>query len=124
MNLILLFMIGVGTGLAMRAVLATNIIASLRATVAESGQIFVGTPSNQLGYLIRVTFTIGAMFYFLFTIFIKGKGSGAISYLREFGKYVLLIYLGIALGNSAMQYSGLATSAINRLLRQWLGFGG
>jgi hypothetical protein len=115
--------IGVGTGLSMRAVITTDIVASIRATISETGLIFVGSPLDQLGYFIRVTFTIGAMFYFLFTLFVKGRGTGTVNYLREFGKYALLIFLGLSLGNSAMQYSGLATSAINRLLRQWLGFG-
>ena len=115
--------VGIGTGLSIRAAITTDIIGSIRAVISETGKIFVGAPQDQLGYLIRVTFTLGAMFYFLFTLFVSGPGSGAISYLRTFGKYVLLIYLGLTLGNSAMQYSGLATSAINRLIRNWLGFG-
>lgn len=115
--------IGVGTGLAMRAVMATDVLGASRAVITETGKIFVGTPIDRLGYLVRVTFTIGAMFYFLFTLFLKGPTSKPVSYLREFGKYALLIFLGLSLGNSAMQYSGLATSAINRLIRQWLGFG-
>jgi len=115
--------VGIGAGLSMRAAITTDIFGSIRATISETGKIFIGTPTDQVGYLIRVVFTLGAMVYFLFTIFVKGKGSGAVSYLRTFGKYVLLIYLGLTLGNSAMQYSGLATSAINRLIRTWLGFG-
>ena len=115
--------VGVGTGLSMRAVITTDIIGSIRALILETGKIFVGPPADQIGYLVRVVFCIGAMFYFLFTVFVKGRGSVTVGWLRTFGKYVLLIYLGIGLGNSAMQYSGLATSAINRLLRLWLGFG-
>lgn len=115
--------VGIGTGLQMRAMINTDILGGLRATIAEAGKILVGSPTDQLGYLIRVVFTLGALFYFLFTLFIKGTGSNVVGYLRNFGKYVLLIYLGLALGNSAMQYSGLATSAINRLVRTWLGFG-
>jgi len=115
--------VGIGTGLQMRAMITTDILGSLRATIAETGKIFVGTPLDQFGYVIRVVFTLGAMFYFLFTMFVKGTGSKAVGYLREFGKYILLIYLGLGVGNAAMQYSGLATSAINRLIRTWLGFG-
>ena len=115
--------IGVGTGLSMRAVIATDVVANMRAVIAETGLIFVGTPFVRLGYFIRVTFTIGAMFYFLYTVFLTGPTSKPAKLLREFGKYALLIFLGLALGNSAMQYSGLATSSINRLLCQWLGLG-
>ena len=116
--------LGIGTGLSMRAVIATDVVANMRAVIAETALIFVGTSFVRFGYLIRVTFTIGAMFYFLYTVFLKGPISKPAKLLREFGKYVLLIFLGLSLGNSAMQYSGLATSAINRLLVQWLGFGG
>lgn len=115
--------IGIGTGLAMRATITTDIIGSLRAIIQETGNIFIGTPGDRLGYLIRIVFSLGAMFYFFFTIFVKGRGSVTIGWLRNFGKYVLLIYLGISLGNSAMQFSGEATVAINRLLQLWLGFG-
>ena len=115
--------VGVGTGLSMRAVITTNIVASLNALFREAGLMFVGQPGDMIGYIIRVVFSISAMFYFLFTVFVKGKGSVSVGWLRSFGKYVLLVYLGIFLGNSVMQYSGLATSAINRLLRLWLGFG-
>jgi hypothetical protein len=116
-------MIGINTGLVMRATITTNIVGTIRSTIAETGKIFIGPPTSQLGYLIRVIFTIGALFYFLFTVFYQGTGSNFVGYLRTFGKYTLLIFLGLSLGNSAMQSSGLATSALNRLLRQWLGFG-
>jgi hypothetical protein len=115
--------VGVGCGLSIRASITTDIIGGIRATISETAKIFVGSPIDQFGYLIRVTFTLGTIFYFLFTVFVKGPGSGTVNKLRTFGKYVLLITLGLALGNSAMQYSGLATSAINRLIRSWLGFG-
>lgn len=114
-------MIGVGAGLSIRALMATEVLGNVRAVVSETAMIFVGPPSNQLGYLIRVIFTLAGVIYLLFTVFIRGPLSKPVSYIRTFGKYVFLAYLGLSVGNAIMQHSGLATSAINRLLVQWLG---
>lgn len=114
-------MIGVGTGLSLRALTATEILGNMRAVVRETAMIFVGPPANQLGYLIRVVFTLAGVVYLLFTVFIRGPVSKPIGYIRTFGKYVFLAYLGLSVGNAIMQHSGLATSALSRLLTQWLG---
>lgn len=114
-------MIGVGTGLSIRSLMMTDIIGNIRATINEAGLILVGNPADQLGYLIRVVFTIAGVVYLLFTVFLTGPLSKPVKYVRDFGKYVFLAYLGLSVGNAVMQLSGLATSAINRLLRLWLG---
>ena len=114
-------LIGVGTGLSIRALIATEILSNIRAVITEAGLIFVGPPVSQLGYLIRVVFTISGVFYLLFTVFHRGALSKPLSYIRNFGKYVFLSYLGLSVGNAIMQHSGLATSALNRLFKQWLG---
>lgn len=114
-------MIGVGTGISMRALMMTDLIGSIRSVVSETAYIFVGPPANQLGYLIRVVFTIVAVVYLLFTVFIRGPLSGPVGHIRTIGKYVFLIFLGLSVGNAIMQISGLATSAINRVLRSLLG---
>jgi len=114
-------MIGVGTGLSMRALIATEILSNIKAGIRESSMILVGPPITRLGYLVRVVFTITGVFYLLFTVGHRGKLSKPLSYLREFGKYAFLSYLGLSVGNAIMQHSGLATSAISRLLKQWLG---
>lgn len=114
-------MIGVGTGLTMRALITTEILSNIAAVIRESALILVGPPINQLGYLIRVVFTITGVIYLLFTVGHKGPLEKPVSYLREVGKYAFLSYLGLSVGNAIMQHSGLATSAISRLLKQWLG---
>jgi len=114
-------MIGVGTALSMRALIATEILSNINAVVRESALILVGPPVTQLGYLIRVVFTLSGVFYLLFTVGHRGPLSKPLSYLREFGKYVFLTYLGLSVGNSIMQMSGMSTSCISRLIHQWLG---
>jgi len=114
-------MIGVGTGLSVRALVMTDIVANIKAVINETALIFNPPFSSQLGYFVRVVFTIAAVVYLLFTVFLRGPLSKPIGYIRTFGKYVFLTYLGLSVGNALMQLSGLATSAINRLLRQWLG---
>ncbi|RJS89122.1 hypothetical protein CW700_05415 [Candidatus Bathyarchaeota archaeon] len=114
-------MIGVGTGLSIRTLMATDVVGNINAVVSEAGKILVPPLSSQLGYFVRVVFTIAAVVYLLFTVFLRGPLSKPVEYIRTFGKYVFLAYLGLSVGNAVMQVSGLATSAINRLLRQWLG---
>ena len=114
-------MIGVGTGLSMRALITTEILSNIAAVMKESALILVGPPVTQLGYLIRVIFTITGVIYLLFTVGHRGPLSKPIAILREVGKYAFLSYLGLSVGNAIMQHSGLATSAISRLLKQWLG---
>jgi len=114
-------MIGVGTGLSMRALIATEILSNIAAVIREAGLIFDGPPVISLGYLVRLVFTITGVFYLLFTVAHKGPLNKPLSYLREIGKYAFLSYLGLSVGNAIMQHSGLATSAISRLIHQWLG---
>jgi len=116
-------MIGVGTGVSVRALVSTDIIGNITATISEAGLILVGNPADGLGYAVRVIFTIVCTSYLLFTVLHRGPGSRTMSYLRTIGKYFFLVYLGLSVGNGVMQLSGLATSAINRLLVSWLGLG-
>ena len=116
-------MIGVGTGISVRALITTDLVGNIHATISEAGLILVGSPADQLGYAVRVVFTITGIVYLLFTMFHKGPASGPIGYIRTFGKYVFLAYFGLSVGNSVMQLSGLATSALNRLFVSWLGLG-
>jgi len=113
--------IGVGTGLTLRALVMTDILGNAQTTIKEAANILVGSPADQLGFAVRVIFTISATIYLFFTLFHKGPLSKPVGYIRTFGKYAFIIYLGISVGNGIMQQSGLATSAINRLIRQWLG---
>ena len=114
-------LIGVGTGLSLRALMMTDVLGNMNAVVSETALIFVGPPVNQLGYFIRVVFTLAGVVYLLFTVFIRGPVSKPVGYIRTFGKYVFLSYLGLSVGNAIMQHSGLATSALSRLITQWLG---
>jgi hypothetical protein len=114
-------MIGVGTGVSVRALVQTDILGNIHATITEAGLIFVGNPADGFGYFVRVIFTIVCTAYLLFTVFLRGPVSKPLSYIRTLGKYFFLIYFGLSVGNGVMQLSGLATSAINRLLVQWLG---
>jgi hypothetical protein len=115
-------MIGVSQGIVLRGLVNTDVMGNVKAVVAETASVLAGTPANQIGTLIRMIFTIAAVFYFMFTFTFKGS-SKYLGYVQTFGKYVILIFLGLYIGNQSMQNSMLATSAINRLVRNWLGFG-
>jgi len=114
--------LGVGTGITLRGTVTTTILGNLQTVMKEGARIFVGDPASQLGYVIRIIFTLTGLIYLFFTLFHKGPLSKPMEYIRTFGKYLWLIFMGISIGNGVQQYSGLATSALNRLIRQWLGF--
>jgi hypothetical protein len=119
-------LVGVGTGISIRTLMGTDIIGNTRAVIGEAVTIVSAdaTMGTKLGYLIRVIFTITAFVYFLFTIFPKkGTSVPVFNIIRDIGKYALIIYMGISLGNSMQQFVGTATSAVYRLTGLWLGLG-
>jgi len=117
----LAILIGVGTGATIRASVMTDIVGNIRATLFEALSIPVSDPGTQLGYALRVVCTISVVIYLLFTLFIKGPLSKPVSYISTFAKYAILTYFGLTVGNTLMQMSGLAVSAINRAVRQFFG---
>lgn len=119
-------LVGVGTGISMRTLMGTDIIGNTRAVINEALTIVAADASmaTRFGYLVRIVFTITAFVYFLFTIFPKkGPSVPAFNVIRDIGKYALIIYMGISLGNSMQQFIGTATSAVYRLTGLWLGLG-
>jgi len=114
-------LIGIGTGATIRSVVMTDIIGNARAVLLEASRVFVWDPPTQLGYIVRIVFTTSALIYLLFTLFIKGPLSKPVAYISTLGKYAILLYFGLTVGNAWQQQSGLAVSAINRAIRQLLG---
>jgi len=114
--------LGVNTGISMRGAVGTTIIGNIRAVMQEGAAILIGSPTDQLGYVVRIVFTVSGMIYLFFTLFLKGSLAKPMGYVRTFGKYAWLVFMAIMIGNGVQQYSGLATSAMNRLIRTWLGF--
>lgn len=120
-SLALAVMVGVGTGMSLRTLTASDIIANTRAVLGEAAKIPSGPLNTQIGSTINVIFTISALFYFLFTIYPRGTLSKPFNYLRTLGKYALIVYMGISIGNTIQQWVGTATSALYRLIVLWLG---
>jgi len=114
-------LIGVGTGVTIRSLVMTDLIGNIRAVLLEANTILKADPGTQLGYMVRIVFTLSALIYLLFTLFIKGPLSKPVAYISTLGKYGILLYFGITVGNAWQQHSGLAVSAINRAIRQLLG---
>lgn len=114
--------LGTNTGIYLRGAVGTTIIGNLQAIMREGGLILTGSPTDQLGYAVRIILTVCGLIYLFFTLFLKGPLSRPTEYIRSFGKYAWLVFFALMIGNGVQQYSGLATSAINRLIRTWLGF--
>lgn len=116
-------MIGVGTGLGLQTLMATDTIGNIRAVIRETGGILSGSPTDQLGNLIRIVFTMAALCYFLFILVPKGPVSKPFSWITTVGKYALIAYIGLSIGNTMQQFTGCATSSIYRIVGLWLGLG-
>jgi len=115
-------MIGVGTGISIRTLIATDVVGNVRAVISETAKVLEGSPATRLGYFIRIVFTICALLYFLFILVPKeGPGGKFFNYIATIGKYALIVYMGIAIGNTIQQFVGTATVAIDRLISTWLG---
>jgi len=120
-SIALAVLVGVGTGMSLRTLTSSDIIANTRAVVGEATKIIRGPLTTQVGSIINIIFTISALFYFLFTLFPRGTLSKPLNYLRTLGKYALITYMGISVGNTIQQWVGTATSALYRLIVLWLG---
>ena len=117
-------LLGVGVGISTRTLLATDVVGNMRAVIGEAAKIPQGPLPAQLGYLVRVVFTIVCLFYFVFTIMPKGSETAkTFGYLRRAGVYILLIYMGISLGNSMQQFVGTLAAALYQIVGVWLGLG-
>ena len=115
-------LMGVGIALSTRTMMATDIIGNMRSVVNDAAMVLsAGAPVTQLGFLVRIVCTLAGLFYFIFTMFHKGRLSKPVSYVSELGKYVLLTYLALQVGNDIMQFQGNVTASIVRLFSTWLG---
>lgn len=117
-------LMGVGIALSTRTMVATDIIGNMQSVISDAANVLsTAPPADRLGYLVRIICTIAGLFYFIFTMFHKGTLSKPVSYLSELGKYVLLTYLALQVGNDIMQFQGNVTASIVRLFSTWLGIG-
>lgn len=101
-------LVGTGTGLVLRSVPATQILAQLKAT-------FLSLKS--LNNWIILLGVIGTIAYFVFT----KKHEGGLGSLAKIGKWSMMVAFGATFGNTTFSYFSLLVSSMNLLLGDWLG---
>jgi hypothetical protein len=105
---------GIGMGLAIRAVLISQVIGPLSSTILPLTGVPIGTTFDNL---IIIVLTITSLMYFTFSI----KHTGAIGYLTRIGRYGMMIAFGQAIGSKVITFTSSFLGVITFLLFEWLG---
>lgn len=111
--------VGVGTGLSLYSLVKTDVLRSMYSALGEATQIVGASPSTAMINIIRVAITVLAMFYFIFTIELKGP----LRHLTTAAKYLLFIIFGFTVGNALTSYNTYFVTSLQRVLVEWLGIG-
>ena len=112
-------MVGVGTGIAVRGVIVTDIVKQVGATMKP-----LWGPGNSMTYinnLILIVIVLTGLLYFVFTIRIGKSDSGSI--LNRIGRFGLMMAFGAQFGNTAAARFSFMIGRMQLLLFDWLGLG-
>lgn len=101
-------MVGIGTGLAIRGTIGSQIVSQVRSTIL---------PLNSVNNWIIILGTIGTLLYFFFSVEQKGPMKPA----STFGRYVLMVSFGAAFGSTVMGRMALFIGRLQFLYANWLG---
>lgn len=105
---------GIGMGLAIRAVLISQVIKPISSTILPLTGVPIGTIFNNL---IIIVLTITSLMYFTFSI----EHKGTVGYLTTIGKYGMMIAFGQAIGSKVITFCSSFLGVITFLLFEWLG---
>jgi hypothetical protein len=112
-------LVGVGTGIAVRGTIVTDIVKQTAATIKPlwgTGSIW-----KNVDNLIFIVIVLTGLLYFVFTINF-GKGQGE-SILRRIGRYGLMMAFGAQFGNTAAARFAFLIGRMQLLLFDWLQLG-
>ncbi len=103
--------LGMGAGIALRALPSAQILSQIRATVESLNSI------NNIVILVGVVTTL---FYFLFTVFTDSKNA-IVRSSAEIGKYFMMVAFGLTFGTAVFGQISTYLGALQILLGDWLG---
>jgi hypothetical protein len=107
--------VGVGTALAMRASLETQVI---KIAIGSMKVIPDPDPFNMVNNILYIGMTVGVLIYFYF-----GEYKGMLGSVWQFARYTLMLTLGTAFGGTVLGRVGLFIGRIQFILYKWLGLG-
>lgn len=107
--------VGVGTGVAVRAVFEADVIPMIIAGAALDFSTILAT----IATIISITLTLSTLLYFIFTFpIVQNK---KVSSFLLYGRYGMIIAFGIAIGMTVMTRINQFAGRLMFLLIEWLG---
>jgi len=113
----LVVMIGTEITIQVRAMVITNVLAQVKATLTAMS--FRG-PMSIINSLILLVLVSCTMLYFLFTQRFTPKEGTPLSYIGKTGRYGIMIALGYYLGQTVMTRLAFVINRLEFLLFEWL----
>jgi len=104
----LAFLVGIGTGLAIRGTVGSQIVSQVKGTLL---------PLNSFNNVLIVVGTLGVLAYFFFSV----EHRGALKSVSSFGRYVMMVSFGAAFGSTVMGRMALFIGRLQFLYANWLG---
>lgn len=104
----LALLVGIGTGLAIRGTIGSQIVKQIRGSLL---------PLNSINNILIVIGTLGVLTYFFFSF----EHKGGLKTVSTFGRYVMMVSFGAAFGNTVMGRMALFIGRLQYLYGNWLG---
>jgi hypothetical protein len=112
-------LVGIGTGLATRAILQVNLLSQIEATV----KIDKITVISVFNYIIISLGVIFGVLYFIYTFRPRGSFEPLFEYFLKGGRIILMFAFGSMYGNTVLGRFSLLIGRLQFLLWDWLKLG-
>lgn len=110
----LALLVGVGIGVAMGSMIDSSFIRQISSSVTGV------TNLNQVALVLMIVLTLT---YFIFSLGIRQREEGVLSYTSVLGRYIMMVYFGALFGNTIMTRMSLFIGRMRFLLFEWLKLG-
>ncbi len=104
----LAILVGIGTGLAIRGTIGSQIVSQIKSTIL---------PFNSINNVLIVLGTLGVLAYFFFSV----EHRGPLKHVSAFGRYMMMVSFGAAFGSTVMGRMALFIGRLHFLYANWLG---
>jgi hypothetical protein len=103
-------MVGIGTGLSLRGIPSSQILAQIRATLM---------PLTSINNILLVFGTVGTLVYFLFT----KEHRGTVGIMAGVGKQFMMVSFGVIFAATIFDNISMLVGTFYKIFYSWLGFG-
>lgn len=102
------FLVGIGTGMAIRGTIGSQIVEQIRATLIAP---------NTFNNIVIIVGVLTTMAYFFFSL----EQKGVLGPAARFGRVIMMITFGAAFGNTVMGRMSLLIARLQYIWGNWLG---